>query len=427
MYLPFPPMFRLAATLAGAVLCLNQSPAWSAQYSVSDLVNLAQTHSPELSLLEGRLLAAQARHANVSSWDTPELRMGYGRESNTSSRFRNSEYPNHQYDASLRIFPRNPWAVGATKERLASEKELLRLTQAEATQQLHLTVEALYWDLCYTYAEKQIQSRLVGIRREQSENSETLLASGQVSIEESLPAKLKLLDSIMELDAVHQREQELLTQLGKLTGASKDKILVEAPQQLTAADFKLPYQTWSALALSNRLELDLYTSGVELAEAELKEVQIADYPWLKHIQAGYEVRNDVGDRDSAGVEVAISLPVFGGRDGDKEVATATLNSQYRQREQATRMIESEIHHLIGQFKTLEQQWIIHHTEMAPMVNELRDSIATIREQAGKNSSSYWAARIAVAELEAKELQMMSTYQQLFLKTNAALGIHIPRS
>ncbi|MEM6884991.1 MAG: TolC family protein [Verrucomicrobiota bacterium] len=425
MHLHAPMLIRSAATFVVMMLCVI-SPAGAAQYSVSDLVNLAQSHSPELSLLQGRLQAAQARHTNVSNWDSPELRMGYGREANTLNRFRNSEYPNHQYDASLRIFPRNPWAVGATKQRLASETEMIRLTQTEATHQLRLTVEALYWDLCYTYAEKQIKKQLVDIRKAQSKNTETLLESGQVSLEESLPAKLRLLDSIMELDTVHQREQELLAELGKLTGVSKDKILVEAPQPLSNADFKLPFDTWTALALKNRMELDLYTSSVELAEAELKEVRIADYPWVKHIQAGYEVRNDVGDRDSAGVQVAISLPMFGGRDGDKEVATATLNSQYRQREQAIKMIESEIRHLIGQFQTLEQQWIIHHTEMAPMVNELRDSIATIKEQAGENSDSYWAARIAIAELEAKELHMLSTYQQLYLKTNAALGIHAQR-
>jgi outer membrane protein TolC len=212
-----------------------------------------------------------------------------------------------------------------------------------------------------------------------------------------------------------------LGQLALLAGVPKETIQLQAPPAMTAEAFQLPFESWKQQAIENRLELDIHDTNIEYIRAEIQAIKATEIPWLKHIQANYRVLNDYGDRDGAGVEIAFSLPFFTGNDGKEKAAYATLNSQQKQRFHTIKMIEVETSNLVDEFKALEQQWNNHRDAIGPMADELRESVDRMAEQNRQSTNAYWDTRIALFELESKELQMMHLYQQLLLKSKATLG------
>ena len=415
--------FFVCAIFAACTLQVfsESPPVVGAEHEIEQLIQGALLRSPALEMVEGEAKSVKAEESHLSHWEDPEMRLGYGRDTNVSSQLRSSRYPSHAYDASLRLFPKNPWEVRAVRKKLRAESRLVELSKQDVSAELSAEVRSLYWDFCYTRANATLLQQFVAIRKEQNEGMEILLNSGQVTLEQHLAAQMKQINTVMKLEALKQNEREMLGELSRLTGVEKAAIRVSEPSRISEDAFQFPFQQWKALALKNRLELNQYDAEIAHAKAEIEAIKAGDILWVKHIEGSYLVRNDYGDRDSYGVEVAFSIPLFSPRDGRKEMAAATLNSQERARFYGVKIIEVEVSNLIDDFIAMEAQWSAHTSGMAPMVDTLRSSVEAMEEQGNNHNRSYWDAKVGLLELEMNELQYAWQYQKLQLLAASVLG------
>ncbi|HAV14451.1 MAG TPA: hypothetical protein DCX06_13320 [Opitutae bacterium] len=393
----------------------------TASHDLGQLIASAIQNYPDLEALRGRMQVGIAKEGDLSWWDSPEMRLGYGRDTNVDSKFESSEHPNHQYDASLRVFPRNPWERRATHQKFQSETHLNDLALQMGEQQLTAQVKDSYWELTYLSAEAAMHEEVLSIYKEQGEGMQTLLDNGQITVSQSLPSQMKQLDAVLEMDAYQRAISNKLNELALLSGVEKTLIRSSQPRQLTQGAFIFAYDSWEQRALDHRLELKNGKGALAYTEAELKVLRAKDLPWVKHLAAGYRARNDYGDRDSAAVEVAIDLPFFVSDNGAKAAAQSTLNSQRRQLAQNIAMIRAEVRSLADQFRSLKKEWSAMDSDIVPLMDALSESIKLMKQQQALSNRNYWDARIALLELSKKKLQMAHSYQKLLLKAERVLG------
>lgn len=407
--------------LSSANLSAEESIAIKGNGELAHLIEKALERSPEIELMQGQAESIRAEEAHLSIWENPEIRLGYGRDVNTSSELRSSRYPSHEYDATLRIFPKNPWELRAHRDKLQSATRLAELTQQDTANTISTDIKMLYWKFCYNQSLAELYATLLSMREQQNRGMEALLESGQVTLEQSLPAKMRQIESALEFEAVKQHERELLGELSRLTGVDKAAIRGQKVEAVSASSFDLPTESWQTLAVENRLEMDQRDSEIEYTKADLRMIEASDMLWFEHIQGNYQIRSDYGDRDSFGVEVAFSLPFFSTRDGRKEMASALLTSQQRARFYEMKMIESEVTNLVDAFNDLEKHWSTHHREMTPMINTLRTSLEQIEQSGVQQTQSYWNAKIGLVELEIATLELSWRYLQLRLLAESVIG------
>lgn len=418
-------MIRLSALFWAGLLFANANFAEDASHvrlhGLEQLLEAAIGQSQSLEAIRGKSAVLRERSNHLSHWDDPEVRLGYGRDVNVGSDLKTSRYPRHEYDASLRIFPRNPWEVSARKGKIEAKQAEVQLRMEVQTKQLRREVEELYWDASYTQAEREAQAALVEIKQAQAKGVQTLLQNGQVTLDESLPIQMEQLESVLEMDALEQELHSLMGQLSRLTGVAAEQIhLVPAPA-IPADAFDLPYDTWKQRAVKNRLELAIFNAKIDYSKAALKEAHASDIPWIKHIEGGYQVVNDYGDRDSYAVQIAISIPWFTDRDGGLASAQAELNSQHRQKMLSRKQIEAEVSRLVKRFRFEYTQWQRYQSEIRPMADILRETVRNLEAGQRSSSPSYWNTKSALLELEFKELRLSKRYLKLRLQAEAVLG------
>lgn len=385
------------------------------------LIEAAVQQHPPLALSHGNLEAGRINESSLPWWDAPELRLGYGRDSNVSDKFRSDSYPGHEYGASLRVFPKNPWEREAEQRKLRSGNRLLELSHTVNEQQISARVKELYWEACYVSAELDMQEQLLQVYHDQTEQLETLLAGGQITVSQSLLAKMKRLDTEMEVESLRRNYDDLCGGLGGLCGVASDSIRFVRPMVLTAAVFDRPYDEWRARAIEARTDVQRNGLLVENAKAGLDTIHASQIPWIKHVEAKYQVRNDYGDEDSAGVEIAINLPFFASDGGEQRMAARMLEAHRRQSLQARKMAEHEVQALIAEFHAIERQWQTQGSQITSMQNELSTVISKMEAQGSRANQNYWDAQITLLELNFKGLQLSRSFQQLLLKAEFVLG------
>lgn len=419
-------LYLSAITLFGATLLSSSAYANEAHdegrgSQLERLIDAALERSPDLEALRDNVESVQTQEGALTWWDTPEVRMGYGRDANVSREFKSSAAPNHEYGVALRVFPRSPWERAAARQKLKSESQLHSHSLEMSERALAIEVKSSYWESSYLSAVTKLHQQVVDIYDAQSEGMDALLENGQVTISQSLPAKMKQLDAMLTMDGYQSELAGELNHLARLTGVDVGAIRVGMLKGLDASDFNLPYDAWDKVALDSRADLGQMEVAVAYTQAELKELRAKNLPWIKHIQADYEVRNDYGDRDSAGVQIAVDLPFFASDGGAKKMATATLQSQRRQQAQAIEVIRAEVRALVAQFRSLENEWQQMKTKIGPMMDGLRESIELMKEQQAQSNRNYWDAQIALLELSKKKLMIAHRYQKLLLEAERVLG------
>jgi outer membrane protein TolC len=408
--------------LAHSLNAASSSPqAIDSPCELNQLITAAKKNNPELESLRGEVKAGQIREASIPWWDTPEVRIGYGRDSNVSSEFKSNEAPNHDYDAKFRIYPKSPWEREATRQKLQSESHMNSLRVRQREQELTQAIKAYYWDFSYLSAEATLHKQLLTIYQNQARSMETLLKNGQITLSQNLPAKMKQLDANLRMDDYNSALAELRSQLTKLTGIEQKFIHPANMPKLNTAAFNFPYERWIQRALENRIELKQYDDHIIYTQAELKELHAQNLPWIKHLQINYEVHNDYGDQDSAGIEIAITLPFFTSDDGAQKAALSTLSTQYRQRGFYVNRIRSEVSALVSQFLALQEDWASLQQHMTPLKVDLEESIELMQKQNLQFTRNYWEAQVALLEISKKELKMAHHYQELRLQAEIVLG------
>jgi outer membrane protein TolC len=411
----------LSGLLFGIPALHAEVPEATQQYALKDLLTAAIAHSPELEAQHAAVELGKIKESDIPWWDTPEIRFGYGRDTNVSSEYRSSEYPNHEYDASVRVYPHNPWERKATRLKLQSETRLSELTLQANEQALSNAIKATYWEFSYLSAEAELQEQMVTIYQKQAKGTEKLLQNGQITLSQSLPAKMKQMDASLRMNEYKSQLAQLRDELAQLTGVKAQFIRPAKTHDLSAASFDLPYTTWLQAAMEHRIELKQYDDSIQHTQAELKELRAKNLPWIKHLQANYEVSNDYGAQDAAGVEIAITLPFFVSDSGAKQAALVSLSSQRRQRSAYAGQIRSEVHALVNQFRNLQEAWTAVQDGMGPLREELAKSIEQMQAQQLESSPNYWEAQLALLNISKQELELKHHYQALRLQAALILG------
>lgn len=399
--------------------CALPLAGWS--MTLDQLVDSALEEHPDLELSRGSLEAGRIQESSLPWWDAPELRVGYGRDSSVSRDFRSETYPDHDYEAAIRVFPKNPWERKAEKRRLQSENGLLELSLSEGEQVIATRVKALYWECAYLRAELALRKQLLDVLKEQEARQQALLESGQITVGQSLPSRMNRLELDMEVESLERAIKGATAELAATCAVDSSEIDLVTPQPLTAADFSMPYDTWKLKALGQRADVQRYGMQIEGAQAELQTIKARDIPWIKHVQANYSVRNDFGDEDSASIGIAIDLPFFASDGGEKRIAKSMLETHHRQASQVRKIAEHEVKALIAEFKASERQWQIQGEQLQTMQQELSTAIDTMESQGNHANESYWDARVSQLKLQMKQLELSQGFQDLLLKAESVLG------
>lgn len=396
----------------------------STAVTLDELVEAALQQHPDLETQRGNLEAGYILESNLPWWDAPEIRLGYGRDSKVSEVFRSDSYPQHEYEAALRVFPRNPWERHAERRRLQSENDILELSLNEQEGLVASQVKELYWSLVYLDSELSIKRQLLDVLVEQEQRQAKLLESGQITVAQSLSSKMNRLELAMELDSNERSAAELAANLGVLCAIEAGQIEFAEPLALTEASFDLPYASWQSIALNQSANVRIPHSQAELANAEMKLLKAREIPWVKHIQANYNVQNDFGDEDSASVQIAINLPFFGNDGGEKRVASNRIDTYSRQASQARKMTEMEVQALVQEFQNFEQSWHSHGKQLSQMQRELSDAIEKMDSGGSHANESFWDSKVSLLQLQLKELQLSKSYLNLLMKAETVVGLKL---
>ncbi|MGJ8640863.1 MAG: TolC family protein [Opitutaceae bacterium] len=411
-----------AVILVAASLVPNVTLAQSSdKVSLEQLIESAIAVDPILSLERSALEEAKITASNLPWWGTPEMRLGYGRDAKVSDLNRSSTYPDQDYEVSLRVFPKSPWQRRAQIKKLQASGQLQEQSVKVAESAISHAVATRYWDACQNATRLKLSSQLEAIYSQQLDGMQALLESGQTTLGQSLSIKMKLLDLQLKNQSLQQTQTEHLSYLGALSNADAATIQLTELDHLQAGAFNFEYSSWLDTAVAGRTEIAQSKLLTESAKADLEAVKLQRVPWIKHIQADYQIENQYGDQDSMGVQIAFDLPFFSSDGGEKLIATNKVKA-YRQNEQLERQILSqEVKALIDQFKALQGQWQQQGRQIESMRSELADAISRMESQGNQGNRNYWDARIANLELSLRQLDLDYTYKKLWLHATKVLG------
>lgn len=415
------PASRISSRPIKLLLLACALPFAGGAITLDQLVDAALQEHPDLQLSRGTLEAGRIQASSLPWWEAPELRVGYGRDSKVANDFRSETYPDHEYEAAFRVFPKNPWERKAEGKRMESENGLLELSLSEGEQAIATRVKTLYWKCAYLRVELALEKQLLEVLTEQEERQKTLLESGQITVGQSLPSRMNRLELAMEVESLQRVIEGVSFELAAICAVDSSVIDLIEPKTLTASDFSLPYGSWKMKALNHRTDVERYGLQIEGVQAELQTIKAREIPWIKHVQANYSVRNDFGDEDSASIGIAIDFPFFVSDGGEKRIAKSMLETHYLQAAQVRKIAEHEVKALIAEFKASQRQWQTQGQELQSMQLELSAVIDKMESQGNYANESYWDARISQVKLQLKQLELSQNFQDLLLKAESVLG------
>lgn len=305
--------------------------------------------------------------------------------------------------------------------QLRSGTRLLQLDLDEQQQQIAAEVKWLYWEGSYLRLQMELQSQLLTIQEQSVARGRALLGSGQITLGQSLSSKLDYMDLSLAQEALQAEIDEIDRQLQALCGVAPETIEFATARPLTESDFDFAYEDWAVRALESRADVLRYGELQVNAKAELDTIEARRIPWLKHVQTHYRVTNSFGAEDAAGIEVAIELPFFSSDAGEKRAANQLLQSYRAQAGQGRRSVELQVASLIEAFHGLKRQWRARAPQLERMSDELETVIETMEAQGSVVNENYWDARIALIELDLRELEQQRSYQALLLRAEHVVG------
>ncbi len=404
-----------------AIAVPEVKPKIESSIDLDDLITAAIESNPSIELGQTLLESGQISERSLSWWNAPEVRLGYGRDVSVFDRNRSTSYPNHDYDTSLRIFPKSPWEHEAQRLKLGASNRLQELSNKETKLGIAQGITELYWETCYVHAEYQLRSELYGIYQKQVAAMDQLLQGRHITVGESLPAKMKLLDTGIEVEAQKREFKDLLSKLATFCNLDMNAIEMQQIPVIDDRSFDLPYSSWLSSAISLRTDITRNELLIEDAQADLAKIKASRKLWIKHIEAGYGAENNFGTQDSASIEVAFELPFLVSDGGQKQIATNMVQTYRRQEEFSRKIIEQEVSALISEFKSLEQQWQMQGVQVRSMQTELTQAINKMKTQGNQANRNYWDALTTLIELQLKELELNYNYKLIRVKASRILG------
>lgn len=356
------------------------------------VIELATMHDARLAPYASTLRLAQLRNEAFIPPDNPQLRLGTGLESDPD------------LSASIRFFPRNPWALNAQKGEnralVAKEEAAYRQALLETT----LQVVSEYHELQCLEKEEELHGRLAVIRQEYADRVEQQLSASVGTQVDGLLARWDVQEALDNQLNLKIKVEQLKHTLVVLTGHSMETFRI-APLEDEVSFALLGAELSIQSAREQCSTLQLLRAKRLAAEARLRGTKAAGIPWVDHLEVGYR-NKDRGWQ----LEAAVNLPFYTLGGTEKMLAYEEVSLRDIEIETQEQMIRIHVEAAVKTYNHAVGEWTRMQQRKAPLVQKTRDYLARVAD----TDPQRMAERIVLEEkLIAAEFKMLNLRRRIY--------------
>ncbi len=310
--------------------------------------------------------------------------------------------------ASIRFFPPNPWI---TKSRGAAAQANYAAVVSELYHAEWLLRCRIYWLLArLQYLEKDAGHlrELVEVRRTLSDDASVMASQQQMSAVDDVTAAQRHLQSLADLDKVHNEMSVLRNELEGYVGQSVTVNAETYPEEgfKTAEDArKLDLRK---RALESRSDVAAAYWKTQVAQAALREAQAARVPWFTQVQGSYgrstrrdradqawELRGGYAELDTDTsisiddtedtewrIETAINIPLFSLGARATRVQEAECKRAIAELSASARLVMQGLTDAVSLLETAQQRDARVLEALGPRLQQTRDLLQLLRDKGG---------------------------------------------
>jgi outer membrane protein, heavy metal efflux system len=385
---------RRLLLVAVALVSLAAAAQGAKPLPLEEALGIAQERSPQLTAQSAAISAAESLIVSAGQRPDPQLGIGIenlpvdgpdafslGRDFMTMRKIGISQ----QFTRAAKLQARETKAVGERNRELAK----LIGARTEVRRQV-----ALAW-LDRYFIEQRLRV-LRDLERETAflaEAARAALAGGKGSPADPIvarTARVQVQDRIQEVEGDLKRAQ---ASLARYVGESEAVRPLDRPPSF----YVLPHAPNEFLqVLEHHPQLLVYRPMEAMARADIAEAQAAKKPdWsveLAYAQRGSSFSNMLT------IQASIDLPIFSGKRQDPVIAARyeALEQVRAEREEARRMHEAEIKHMLIDWETARERLKRYWQELVPLSREAAAAaLAAYRSGRGNLAAALEARRTAV--------------------------------
>lgn len=399
---------EVASPVAEAVpVSSNSVPLKAEALKLEQLIVLAKTHDARLAPYSSMMKLAQLRSDAFIPPDNPELRVGTGLGDSDP-----------ELAASVRFFPRNPWALSAEKAEnsaIAAEE-----TAAYRSALLETTLEVIsdYHELQCLEKEKELYRRLAEIKQEYAGRVDDQLAA---SVGTQIDGLLAYWDAQETLESHRDAaiQAELLKDaLVARTGQSIDQFTI-APLDNGASFVLQDAEKVTMAAEKHRPELQLLLARRAGADARLRGTKAEAVPWFNHIEVGYRNKS----RGWA-LEAAFDLPVYTLGGTEKMLAYEEVALREIEIETQSQMIRLEVDAAVKTYNHAVGEWRLMMDRQAPLVQKSQAFLDSITDEEPLQMKERMALEEKLIRAEFKMLDIRRRINEALIELIAMVGAQV---
>jgi len=296
---------------------LARVPA-SGPLNEENCILLAIANSPELSRRRAEIQTAIADRRAIQDWKNPELRLGYGSQSDDYVRFgstpgNNASSDQGTFSALVRFQMPQPWQKKAKLERAASEIMLAESQYLSAEDKVVREVRAKFMDLNVKQSTWQIHQKrrdnFLSFRKkiEGTPNADFAVDAVKVSLD--------IAGVLEDSYKVNSEADAIRTELARLCGIRNAERIhsggIVTRRILDPRDLSQSYLV--EMAMLYRSDAVESRGRLGIARALLAEANAGKVPWATFIDVGdsHQTRDGYfGSQDEWVIRLGIEIPLF---------------------------------------------------------------------------------------------------------------------
>lgn len=382
----------------------NTSLVPAGELKLEQLIALAKTHDARLAPYASVLKLAQLRSEAFNAPDNPEFRVG-------------TELGDSDPDlaASVRFFPRNPWALSAEKGEnnamVGEETAAYRRALLETT----LQVVSDYYELQCLEKEKALYKRLAKIKLGYADRMDQQLAAAAGTQIDGLLAHWDAQETLdSHRDAIIQAEQ-LKHSLVSRTGNTIDEFNIAALDE-TALFALQDAEKATMQAIRQRPELQLLQARRAAADARLRGAKSAAIPWLNFVEVGYRNKS----RGWA-LEAAFDLPIYTIGGTEKMLAYEEVALREIEIETQEQMIRLEVDAAVKTYNYAVSEWRVMQARQVPLIQRTQAYLASVPGEEPLQMKERMTLEEKLIRAEFKMLNIRRRVNEALLELLAIVG------
>jgi hypothetical protein len=374
------------------------------EFRLEQLIALAKTHDARLAPYSSVLKLAQLRSDAFNAPDNPELRVG--------TELGESD-PN--LAASVRFFPRNPWALSAEKGENTAMVEEETAAYRSALLETTLQVVSDYHELQCLEKEKALYKRLAKIKMGYANRVDQQLAASVGTQIDGLLAHWDAQETLdSHRDVIIQAEQ-FKHSLVSRTGKAIDGFNIAPLDDMALFAFQ-DAETVTMEAMRQRPELQLLQARRAAADARLLGTKAEAVPWLNHIEVGYR-NKDRGWQ----LEAAFNLPVFTLGGTEKMLAYEEVALRDIEIETQEQMIRLEVDAAVKTYNHAVREWRVMQERQVPLVQRTQAYLDSVPGEEPLQMKERMALEEKLIRAEVKMLDIRRRINESLLELIAIVG------